>query len=252
MTIETFSMDAELAPFLRGEFLIFDMRLVRPKGAIDIAADGTVDWAVRPSTPFDAARDQPREADGHRRPDRHPPRGERAHASLSEINTQSRRESLAGPWRIGGTLRLDGMPMRVRVSTGKVDATAPCGCGSGRPGAGYPVVVEADGNIRLDNGAADLFRPLQARPSEPTRRRRRPEAAIGGAGLPPQRQVHARPPAAVGRRVPVRDRAARQPLFGRRHGLVELGNEPRFALEAGRRADALRRGGRRARKRPAA
>ncbi|MBZ9932373.1 AsmA family protein, partial [Mesorhizobium sp. BR1-1-5] len=53
MTVETFSMDAELAPFLRGEVLIFDMRLVRPKATIDIAADGTVDWAMRPSSPFD-------------------------------------------------------------------------------------------------------------------------------------------------------------------------------------------------------
>ena len=35
MTVETFSMDAELAPFLRGDFLIFDMRLVRPKATID-------------------------------------------------------------------------------------------------------------------------------------------------------------------------------------------------------------------------
>ena len=53
MTIEKFSMDAELAPFMRGEFLIFDMRLVRPKATIDIAADGTVDWTMRPSAPFD-------------------------------------------------------------------------------------------------------------------------------------------------------------------------------------------------------
>ncbi|RUX95475.1 AsmA family protein, partial [Mesorhizobium sp. M7A.F.Ca.CA.004.04.1.1] len=53
MTVETFSMDAELAPFLRGEVLIFDMRLVRPKATIDIANDGTVDWAMRPSSPFD-------------------------------------------------------------------------------------------------------------------------------------------------------------------------------------------------------
>ena len=56
MTVETFSMDAELAPFLRGDFLIFDMRLVRPKATIDIAEDGTVDWAVRPSAPFDASQ----------------------------------------------------------------------------------------------------------------------------------------------------------------------------------------------------
>src|SRR5690606_7177989 len=53
MTVDTFSMDAELAPFLRGEVLIFDMRLVRPSAVIDIAADGTVNWAVRPSSPFD-------------------------------------------------------------------------------------------------------------------------------------------------------------------------------------------------------
>ncbi len=56
MTVETFSMDAELAPFLRGEVLIFDMRLVRPKAVMDIAADGTMNWAVRPSSPFDPAQ----------------------------------------------------------------------------------------------------------------------------------------------------------------------------------------------------
>ena len=56
MTIETFSMDAELAPFLRGEFLIFDMRMVRPRATVDVAADGTVDWTVRPSTPFRASQ----------------------------------------------------------------------------------------------------------------------------------------------------------------------------------------------------
>src|SRR5690606_29578826 len=53
MTVEEFSMDAELAPFMRGEVLIFDMRLVRPSATIDIAEDGRIDWAVRPSTPFD-------------------------------------------------------------------------------------------------------------------------------------------------------------------------------------------------------
>src|SRR5690606_32321693 len=53
MTIEEFSMDAELAPFLRGELLIFDMRLVRPHAHIEIDEDGRVDWTIRPSSPFD-------------------------------------------------------------------------------------------------------------------------------------------------------------------------------------------------------
>ncbi len=49
-------MDAELAPFMRGEFLIFDMRLVRPKMNVSVDADGKVDWAMRPSSPFDPAQ----------------------------------------------------------------------------------------------------------------------------------------------------------------------------------------------------
>ena len=49
-------MDAELAPFMRGEFLIFDMRLVRPKMTVSVDADGKVDWAMRPSSPFDPAQ----------------------------------------------------------------------------------------------------------------------------------------------------------------------------------------------------
>ena len=56
MTVDEFSMDAELAPFMRGEVLIFDMRLVRPEGRISISQDGTIDWAMRPSSPFDPSQ----------------------------------------------------------------------------------------------------------------------------------------------------------------------------------------------------
>ncbi len=36
MTVDSFSMDAELSPFLRGEILIFDMRLERPSAVITV------------------------------------------------------------------------------------------------------------------------------------------------------------------------------------------------------------------------
>ena len=115
-------MDAELAPFLRGEFLIFDMRLVQPKATIDVAADGTVDWAMRPSAPFDREPDLDREADGHRRPDHDPPCGERTRRiSFRRSTPRSRRNRSTGPWRVDGSLRLDGMRTAVSVSTGKVD-----------------------------------------------------------------------------------------------------------------------------------
>lgn len=43
--VARFSMDAELAPFLSGEALIFDMRLEEPKARVRLQQDGTLDWA---------------------------------------------------------------------------------------------------------------------------------------------------------------------------------------------------------------
>ena len=132
MTIETFSMDAELAPFLRGEFLIFDMRMVRPQAVVDIAEGGTIDWAMRPSSPIPASRialEKLTVSDGQVTI-RHHLSG-RTHV-ISEINTQLSAKSLAGPWRLEGALRLDGAaamfrrpPVRSTKKAGRV-------CGSGR------------------------------------------------------------------------------------------------------------------------
>jgi len=46
MTVKTFSMDAELAPFLSGVIRIFDMRLDRPEATVRIETDGTLNWAL--------------------------------------------------------------------------------------------------------------------------------------------------------------------------------------------------------------
>jgi uncharacterized protein involved in outer membrane biogenesis len=155
MTVETFSMDAELAPFLRGEVLIFDMRLVRPKAAIDIAADGTVDWAMRPSSPFDLNQisiEKLTVTDGQIAL-RHAAGG-RSHL-LSDINSTVSAKSLAGPWRFDGTLKLDGLRAKLAASTGKADEKT----GQMRlrlrvdPDA-YPLVIESDGNAGMKNGAA--------------------------------------------------------------------------------------------------
>jgi uncharacterized protein involved in outer membrane biogenesis len=154
MTVETISMDAELAPFLRGEVLIFDMRLVRPKASIDIAADGTVDWAIRPSSPFDlnhVSIEKLTVTDG-KIALRHEAGG-RDHL-LSDINSTISAKSLTGPWRVDGSLRLDGMRATLSASTGKVEEKT----GQMRlrlkldPDA-YPLVIESDGNAGMNNGA---------------------------------------------------------------------------------------------------
>jgi uncharacterized protein involved in outer membrane biogenesis len=153
VTAETFSMDAELAPFLRGEVLIFDMRLVRPKVAISVAADGTVDWAVRPSAPFHAAQislEKLTVTEGEVSI-RHAASGRTYR--LTEINTDISARSLAGPWRAEATLRFDGMRTTLAVSTGKADETSAMRLRIKADPAVYPVAIEADGDVRLVKGA---------------------------------------------------------------------------------------------------
>ena len=154
MTVETFSMDAELAPFLRGEVLIFDMRLVRPKAMIAVAADGTVDWAVRPSSPFDPSQVSIEKLtiEGGEIVLAHAAGG-RDHV-LSEINAAVSAKSLAGPWRLDGSARLDGLATRLALSTGKAGADGRIGLRLKLDPQAYPLAIETDGTASLEKGAA--------------------------------------------------------------------------------------------------
>lgn len=152
MTVETFSMDAELAPFLRGEFFIYDMRLVRPRAVIDVAADGTVDWAMRPSAPFDARQisiEKLTITDGQVTLS-HAASG-RDHV-LSAIYADVSAKSLAGPWRVDGSLKIDGMHTQLSASTGSVDPTGQMRLRLRAAPSNYGFVVESDGNVAMDKG----------------------------------------------------------------------------------------------------
>ncbi|RUU94867.1 AsmA family protein [Mesorhizobium sp. M1A.F.Ca.IN.020.03.2.1] len=154
MTMETFSMDAELAPFLRGELLIFDMRLVHPKATIDVAGDGTVDWAIRPSTPFDPGQiaiEKLTVTEGQIEL-RHAAGG-RSHF-ISEINSTVSAKSLAGPWRMDGSLRFDGLRTEVSASTGRTEADGQMRVRLKADPDAYPLIIETDGNAGMVRGAA--------------------------------------------------------------------------------------------------
>ena len=152
MTVETFSMDAELAPFLRGEVLIFDMRLVQPKAIIGVAADGKVDWAVRPSSPFNAAQvaiEKLTVTGGA--VELHQEAGGRV-TKLSDINVTVSAKSLAGPWRAEGGLKVDGVATRLSVTTGKADGAGKIALRIKADPDGYPLSIETDGNAGVENG----------------------------------------------------------------------------------------------------
>lgn len=153
MTVDTFSMDAELAPFLRGEVLIFDMRLLRPKALIDIAADGTVNWAVRPSSPFEPEQisiEKLTISDGEVIL-RHEAGG-RDHV-LSGIEAVVSAKSLVGPWRVDGSLRVDGVSTTLAAATGRADDAGRIGLRVRARPAAFPFTVELEGSAGLETGA---------------------------------------------------------------------------------------------------
>ncbi len=154
MTAETFSMDAELAPLLSGDFHIFDMRLVRPKAIIEVAADGTIDWAVRPSTPFHAISIEKLTITEGQVSIRHVASG-RTHR-LTEINTEMSARSLAGPWRMGGSMRVDGLRSAVTVNTGRASDGAMRLRIQAEPEV-QKVSIESDGELRVDEGGAAKY-----------------------------------------------------------------------------------------------
>lgn len=168
LTAESFSMDAELAPFMSGEVLIFDMRLVRPKAVLKVAADGVVDWAVRPSTPFDPknieienlsiVEGQIRVEDG----------ASGRNIELTEINTTVSARSLNGPWRVGGSLRVNGKRSLLTASTGVSDGSGSINLNISASPEAFPVKIDAEGNATVKNGAlsyAGNFRAIGVRPA---------------------------------------------------------------------------------------
>lgn len=151
MTVETFSMDAELAPFLRGELLIFDMRLVRPRARIAIAEDGTVDWALRPSTPFNPHQvtlENVTITEG--RVDVEHAASGRTHV-LTEVNAEVSARTLAGPWRMSGSVRLDGALTTLSVSTGPLEETGTMRLRVRAEPERYGFKLEADGDAGLSD-----------------------------------------------------------------------------------------------------
>lgn len=151
MTIDRFSMDAELAPFLSGEVLIFDMRVEAPKAVVRILDDGRLDWALkrRPTTPGDLVvleKVTIQDADITVVDEQNG----RTH-EIRDVNALVSAKSLAGPWTIDADGEIGGHRGGVSISTGITQADGSIRMRVRAVPDSWPVLLETEGQARIDN-----------------------------------------------------------------------------------------------------
>jgi hypothetical protein len=147
--VSRFSMDAELAPFLSGEALIFDMRLEAPKAKIRLLPDGTLDWARGRKASIPAKTvvlesvsitkgqiDFIDEQTGRTR-------------RITDLSADLSARSLAGPWKVEGRAALDGEAGSFAFSSNEADGAGTLGLRTRLTPDKRPFGVELDGDLKI-------------------------------------------------------------------------------------------------------
>jgi uncharacterized protein involved in outer membrane biogenesis len=149
LRVGAFSMDLELAPFLSGEILIFDMRIENADALVTIGTDGQIDWAIRPDTGFDPKQitlERIRVTDSKIRV--LDTKSFRTHVA-DALDLTIGADTLAGPWRITGSGRFDGHASQILVSTGAVDNDGAMRARVTVAPNAFPVRFESEGGLGL-------------------------------------------------------------------------------------------------------
>ena len=157
MTIDRFSMDAELAPFLSGEIRIFDMRIENPTATVRLSEEGELDWALRSEKALPAAAlvlenigvvngvltvldDQ----NGRRH-------------IIDGLNMQMAARSVAGPWTMEGAARVNGIEGAFSLHAGKPLEDGDIRLRARVLPVAHPIAIELEGNARIE-----ALRPVYA------------------------------------------------------------------------------------------
>ncbi|MDE1994415.1 MAG: AsmA family protein, partial [Rhizobiaceae bacterium] len=155
--IAQFSMDAELAPFLSGEALIFDMRISQPKVRLRLLKDGTLDWmrGSQAEIPAKTVVLENVHVDGGDIQFIDEQSGRTRH--VTGFNAEMSAKSLAGPWRIEGDASLDGEHGNFTLSSSQPDDNGVLRVRTRLQPDRHPLNVDLDGELKLINSRPDYI-----------------------------------------------------------------------------------------------
>lgn len=151
MTVERFSMDAELAPFLSGEVRIFDMRIENPVATVRLSANGELDWALRsektlPGTALvleniGVVNGQVTVVDEQ---------NARQHV-LDGVNMHLSAKSISGPWQVEGAARLNGIRSAFSLVAGPPTEDGGIRLRAKLLPVSQPIEIELEGDARVES-----------------------------------------------------------------------------------------------------
>lgn len=151
MTVDRFSMDAELAPFLSGEIRIFDMRIENPQATVRLSPEGELDWALRSekSLPGGAlilenigvVNGQVLVLDEQ---------NDREYR-LAGLNMHMSAKSILGPWSIDGAVRADGIDTAFTLQTGALLPQGGIRLRAKLLPVAQPFSIEMEGDARIED-----------------------------------------------------------------------------------------------------
>src|SRR5690606_31398209 len=129
-------------------------RLEAPRLRLGIGEDGAFDWLLQPETAIDPHQIRIEKITVERGQIhlRHGVAG-REHL-VSDLNARLSARTLAGPWRLDGSLSFDGLPMTVSGSTGSYVAGEGLRVRLALQPDDYPIAVESDGTMAFSEGGA--------------------------------------------------------------------------------------------------
>jgi len=149
MTVQAFSLNAELMPLLSGEVKIVDMTLTRPDANVTVSEGGAISWTARKAMLVDPGRVQVEKlniVDGSFRIEGLAGgRTIRGEGVMAEMTAQT----LVGPWRIAATGLIDGVMSAFEITTGRAQQDGAIRVKAAARREGLPYRLGLDGTFGL-------------------------------------------------------------------------------------------------------
>jgi len=185
LTTESFTMNVELAPLLKGDVVIVDVLLEKPVFDARLDQEGNIEWPeIKTRSRIeidqeDVALENVGISNGIVRV-----RDERFEREflVRDINAKASARTLAGPWRANGTLRYAGEQARLRLSTGRWQDNQSMSIKLTAEPQSQPYDLSFDGPLKITDGAPKItgivtIKPMSSQNDEDKITFRRPDAA---------------------------------------------------------------------------